>query len=80
MNYRTNESCKFKRKLEFRLFDAINTKQQTIIGSIKHAFEGENMQSEHYVSGYRIDLYFHDYRYAIEIDEFGQCDRNSGYE
>ena len=38
------------------------------------------MQSECYESGYRIDLYFHDYRLAIEIDEFDQCDRDIEYE
>ena len=34
------------------------------------------MQDEYNVSGYRIDLYFHDYRLSIEVDEFGHCDRN----
>ena len=38
------------------------------------------MQSELYVSGYRFDLYFHDYKLRIEFDEFGHCDRNSDYE
>ena len=46
MDCRTPESCKFKRKLGFKLHDVINTKHQTIIRSIKEAFEGENMQSE----------------------------------
>ena len=39
------------------------------------SFEGENMQTQ-YVLGYRIDLYFHDYKIAIEIDESGHSDRN----
>ena len=30
--------------------------------------------------GYRIDLYFHDYKLAIEIDENGRSDRNIDYE
>ena len=30
--------------------------------------------------GYRIDLYFHDYKLPIKIDENGQSDRNIGYE
>ena len=34
-------------------------------------FEGENMQTQYNVLGYRIDLYFHDYKLAIEIDENG---------
>ena len=80
MDYRTAEACDFKRRLGFNLRDVINTKQQTIIESIKHAFEGENMQSEHYVSEYRTDLYFHDYKLAIEVDEFGHCDRDIEYE
>ena len=48
----------FKKKLGLNLHDLINAKQQTVIGSIKDAFEGENMQSEHYVVGYRIDFHF----------------------
>ena len=55
MDCRTVEACNFKRWLGFNLHDVINTKQQTIIGSIKDACEGENMQSEDYVSGYKID-------------------------
>ena len=30
--------------------------------------------------GYRIDLYFHDYKLAIEIDENGHSNRNIDYE
>ena len=77
---RTQESCKFKRKLGFKLHDVINTKQQTITGSIKEAFEGENMQSEYSVLSYRIDIYFYDYNLAIEVDEFGHDVRNIDYE
>ena len=43
--------------------------------SVIDAFEGENMQTQYSVLGYRIDLYFHDYRLAIEIDEKGHKDR-----
>ena len=28
------------------------------------------------VLGYRIDLYFHEYKLAIEVDELGHSDRN----
>ena len=54
----------------------INTKEQTVINSIKDAFEGENMQTQYTVLGYRIDLYFHKYKLAIEVDELGHADRN----
>ena len=46
MNSRTDESYKFKRNLGFTIHDVINTKEQTIINSIKDAFEGENMQTQ----------------------------------
>ena len=48
---------------------AFNTKEQTVINSIKDAFEGENMQTQYTVVGYRIDLYFHKHKHATEVDE-----------
>ena len=54
----------------------INTKEQTIINSIKDTFEGENIQTQYSVLGYRIDLYFHKYKLAIEVDELGHTNRN----
>ena len=44
------------------------------------AFEGENLQTQYSVLGYRIDLYFHDYKLAIEVDEKGHKDRNIDHE
>ena len=44
------------------------------------AFDGENMQTQYSVLGHRIDLYFHDYKRAIEVDEKGHKDRNIGHE
>ena len=38
------------------------------------------MQTEYYQSRYKIDLYFHHYRLATEVDEFGHCDRDIEYE
>ena len=77
MYCRTDESCNLKRNLGFKLHDVINTKKQTIINSIK----GENMQTQYtVVLNYRIDLYFHKYKLAIEIDELSHNDRNIDYE
>ena len=76
MDCRTDESCNLKRNLGFKLHDVINTKEQTVINSIKDAFEGENMQTQYTVLNYRIDLYFHKYKLAIEVDELGHADRN----
>ena len=36
----------------------------------------ENMQTQYNVLSYRIDLCFHDYKLAVEIDENGHSDRN----
>ena len=80
MNCRTKKSCNFKRKLGFTLHDVINTKEQTVINSIKDAIKGENMQTQYAVIGYRIDLYFHKNNLAIEVDELGHNDRNIDYE
>ena len=73
---RTDESSSVKRNLGFKLHDVINTKEQTVINSIKDAFEGEDMQTQYSVLGYRIDLYFHKYKLAIKVDELGHVDRN----
>ena len=69
MDCRTGELCNLKRDLGFRLHDVINTKEQTVINSIKDAFEGEDMQTQYSVLGYRIDLYFHKHKLAIEVDD-----------
>ena len=44
------------------------------------AFEGENMQTQYSVLGYKIDLYFNDYKLAIEFDEKSHKNRNIGHE
>ena len=80
MDCRTDESCNLKRNLGFRLHDVINTKEQTVINSIKDAFKGENMKTQYAVLGYKIDLYFEKYKLAIEVDELGHDDRNIDYE
>ena len=64
-----------KKKLGFKLHNVINTKEQTIINSIKNTFEGENIQTQYSVLGCRIDLYFHKYKLAIEDDELGHTNR-----
>ena len=36
----------------------VNTKEQSVINSIKSVFEGEDMQTQYSLLRYRIDLYF----------------------
>ena len=76
MDCRIDKSSSLKKNLGFQLHDIINTKEQTIINSIKAAFEGENIQTQYSVLGYRIDFYFHEYKLAIEVDELGHAGRN----
>ena len=76
MDCRTDISCSFTKNLGFKLHDVINTKEQTIINSIKDTFEGENIQTQYSVLGYRIDLYFHEYKLAIKVDELGHTNKN----
>ena len=38
------------------------------------------MQTEYSILGYRVGLYFHDYKLAIEVDEFGHTHRSINYE
>ena len=45
MDCRTDESWNLERSLGFRLHDVINTKEQTVIKSIKDAFQREDMQT-----------------------------------
>ena len=80
MDCRTGKSCNLKRDLGFTLHYVINTKEQTVINSIKYTFEGEDMQTKNTVLGYRIDLYFHKCDLTIEVDELGHNDRNIDYE
>ena len=77
MHRRTSESCKFRRSLGFKLHDVIICKEQTMLESIKDACEGENMKTQYNVLGYKIDVYFHEYKLAIEVDDLGHHDRNS---
>ena len=42
MDCRTDESCNLKRNLGFRLHNVINTKEQTVLKSIKDGLEGED--------------------------------------
>ena len=51
-----------------------------MIESIIDTFKGEDIQIQYTVLGYRINLYFYEYKLAIEINELGHNDRNTDYE
>ena len=76
----TSKTIEFKSKLGFNQYDITLTKEQSVLRSIMDAFEGENMQTQYSVLGYKIDLYFHAYKLAVETHEKGHKDRNIDYE
>ena len=79
MDCRTAPAHKFRARLGFKQYDVILTKEQSVLTKIMSSFEGENMQTKCNVLSYRIDLYFHDYKLAIEIDENGHSNRSIDY-
>ena len=60
----------------FKQDDVILTKEQSVVTKIMSSLEGDKMQTQYNVLGYRINLYFHDYKLPIEIDENGHSNRN----
>ena len=74
-----SKRIKFRTDLGSNQINLILKKEPSVIESIKDAFE-EDMQTQYIVLDYRIDLYFNEYKLAIEIDELGHNDRNTDYE
>ena len=60
---------KFRTRLGFKQYDVILTKEQSVLTRILSSYQGEIMQTRFNILGYRNDLYFHDYKLAIETDE-----------
>ena len=75
-----SKTVKFRTDLGFNQINLILKKEQSVIESIKDTFKGEDIRIQYTVLGYRIDLYFYEYKLAIEIDELGHNDRNTDYE
>ena len=80
MDCRITSAHKFRTKLGFKQYDVILTKNQSALTKIMSSFKGENIQTQYNVLSFRINLYFHGYKLAIEIDENGHSHRNIGYE
>ena len=79
MDFRTTSAHKFRTRLRFKQYDVILTIEQSMRTRIMSSFEGENMQTQYNVLGYRIDLYLQDYKFAWEIDENRHRDRDIDY-
>ena len=76
----TPKSIDFRSKLAFNQYNITLTKERSVLKSIVDAFEGENMQTQYSLLGYRTDFYCHDYKLAIEVDENSHKDRNIDHE
>ena len=72
--------CRAPTELGFNRYDITLTKEQSVLRSLMDAFERENMQTQYSDLSYKIDLYFHKYKLAIEVDEKGHEDRNIDHE
>ena len=66
----------FRTILGFKEYDIMNVTEKTTLDSIKNTFEGENIQTHYRVFGYEIDIYFHDYNFAVEIDKKDNQDKD----
>ena len=58
MDCRTTLAHKFRTRLGSKKCDAILMKEQSVLAKIMSTFEGGNMQTQHHVLRYSIDLYF----------------------
>ena len=76
----SNNIDAFRRSLGFNVIDIFNRREQSIVELIKKVFEAENYQSQYSKLAYRIDLYFHEYKLATEVDKYGHVDGNNDYE
>ena len=74
-----SKTTKFRTDLRFNPINLILKKEQSVIELIKDAFKGEDIRIQYTVLGYRIDLYFYEYKLAIKIDEWGHNDTNTDY-
>ena len=80
MDCRATSAHKFRTISGFKQYDVILTKEQSVLTKIMSLFEGENLSTRYNFVGYRIELYFHDYKVAIKIDENGHSNRNIEHE
>ena len=73
---RTTNSVKAAKELKINLLENKTvTKEIDTLAKIMKVFEGETMKPQYVCFQYRIDLYFPEYKLAIECDENGHRDR-----
>ena len=80
MACRSPKAIEFRSRLGFNQYDITLKKESSILKSKMEHYEGEDMETQYKVLNYRTDLYFHDYKLAVEVDERGHKDRNGDHE
>ena len=78
MHCRITPAHNFGARLGFKEYDVILTKEHWSTKIIS-SFEGEILQTQYNNLSYRTDLYFHDQKLAIELDENGHNKINIDY-
>ena len=73
------KGIEFRSRLGFNQYDITLKKESSVLKSIMDAFEGENMQTQYSVLSCKTDLYFHDHKLVVEIDEKIHKDRSIDY-
>ena len=66
----------FRTTLGFKEHDIMKVTENRTLDPNKNAFEGKNIQTHYRVLEYEIDIYFHDYKLAVEIYEKDPQDRD----
>ena len=59
MDCNTTSADKFRKRLRFKQYDDLLTKEQSVLTIIIHWFEGKNIQGKYNVLSYGMGLYFH---------------------
>ena len=76
----TPKSIEFRSRLGCNQYDITLTEEQSALKSVMDASEGETIEAQCSVLRYKVDLYFHDYKLAEEVDEKGHKDGNIDHE
>ena len=70
------QPCRRFLRLGFNQHDPIITQEQSVLTKLDKFFKTEDKIFQHYVLGYRVDMYVPEYRLAIEVDELSDCTRD----
>ena len=70
----------FRSLLGFKEHYIIKVIGKTTLKSLRDTFKEENIKTDYKVLGYETDLYIHDYKFVVDIDEKDHQDRDNARE